>query len=497
MAIISQVWNGKAFVNTDSDTVDQKNVNDGAASSSTLWTSSKVSEELTKKAEKTHTHPASQVSGLHAVATNGNYESLINKPTIPPAYTHPNDSNTRHVTDAEKATWNGKANANHTHDYAPTNHSHSNYAPTSHTHTIANISGLQGEIDNLKQSVSNGKNLIASAITEKGIAASGSETHQSLANKIKQISTGGMETYKHFVGNLIKDSSFDEGGTPENGSLTANYMVGPHNDYCAGVHFINRRTGDGQYNRIHSSTTSSNTWNYFAVGLSGDRIALYCRYYEDYNYHIVSCATNSVVRTKTYTNYISPDDQGGFNYASCYRNDKIYAIGNSGNLYKVNDIYDISLGWTNLGYYLSGYTLSCSNNKLFVICSNRRIICINTSNDAVLWDKTFTTNLRVDEIAGNYIPLDSTQYVDANTGNIVSTGAPSFKITGYHVNGDTYFNSGNNYILYKKGTNTVLANIVNFNVTSVDRELFGYCYKDTSDGYYDNLSLVAGHHIKK
>lgn len=31
-------------------------------------------------------------------------------------YVHPNDANTRHVTDAEKSTWNNKANANHTHN---------------------------------------------------------------------------------------------------------------------------------------------------------------------------------------------------------------------------------------------------------------------------------------------------------------------------------------------------------------------------------------------
>lgn len=30
-------------------------------------------------------------------------------------YTHPNDSNTRHVSDAEKNTWNSKANGNHSH----------------------------------------------------------------------------------------------------------------------------------------------------------------------------------------------------------------------------------------------------------------------------------------------------------------------------------------------------------------------------------------------
>lgn len=31
-------------------------------------------------------------------------------------YIHPNDSNTRHVTDAEKQTWNSKANSSHNHD---------------------------------------------------------------------------------------------------------------------------------------------------------------------------------------------------------------------------------------------------------------------------------------------------------------------------------------------------------------------------------------------
>ncbi|MFR0781327.1 MAG: hypothetical protein ACLSH8_17240, partial [Zhenhengia sp.] len=31
-------------------------------------------------------------------------------------YVHPNDANTRHVTDAEKSNWNGKANSSHTHD---------------------------------------------------------------------------------------------------------------------------------------------------------------------------------------------------------------------------------------------------------------------------------------------------------------------------------------------------------------------------------------------
>ena len=52
-------------------------------------------------------------------------------------YSHPSthaatmisqDSTHRFVTDAEKSTWNGKANASHT---------HSNYASSSHTHNYA------------------------------------------------------------------------------------------------------------------------------------------------------------------------------------------------------------------------------------------------------------------------------------------------------------------------------------------------------------------------
>lgn len=38
-----------------------------------------------------------------------------NKTEIPAPYVHPNDANTRHVTDSDKANWNGKANGSHTH----------------------------------------------------------------------------------------------------------------------------------------------------------------------------------------------------------------------------------------------------------------------------------------------------------------------------------------------------------------------------------------------
>ncbi|MNV50193.1 hypothetical protein D3C71_1421900 [compost metagenome] len=50
---------------------------------------------------------------------------------------------------------------------------------------------ISDEINSLKSSVSNGKNGIASAITGKGIAASGSDSFSTLSNKIGQIVVGG------------------------------------------------------------------------------------------------------------------------------------------------------------------------------------------------------------------------------------------------------------------------------------------------------------------
>lgn len=49
---------------------------------------------------------------------------------------------------------------------------------------------LQEQINNLFQNVSNGKELIASAITDKGINASDEETFQELAEKISSIIVG-------------------------------------------------------------------------------------------------------------------------------------------------------------------------------------------------------------------------------------------------------------------------------------------------------------------
>ena len=53
------------------------------------------------------------------------------------------------------------------------------------------ISTLNGNMNNLFQSVSNGKSQIAGAITDKGVPTSASDSYSTMANNIRAIPTGG------------------------------------------------------------------------------------------------------------------------------------------------------------------------------------------------------------------------------------------------------------------------------------------------------------------
>lgn len=75
MTFVNKVWNGSTFVATDSDTVDRRNVDDGAPSTNTLWTSQKISNELEKKASKDLATSSS--SGLMSASDKANLDALV------------------------------------------------------------------------------------------------------------------------------------------------------------------------------------------------------------------------------------------------------------------------------------------------------------------------------------------------------------------------------------------------------------------------------------
>ena len=71
-------------------------VDSSLSSSSTNPVQNKVIKSaLDGKANSSHTHGASQITGLSKVATSGSYNDLSNKPTIPSAYTLPTASSTQ------------------------------------------------------------------------------------------------------------------------------------------------------------------------------------------------------------------------------------------------------------------------------------------------------------------------------------------------------------------------------------------------------------------
>ena len=72
------------------------------AAERTLWnTVSNKVDKVSGKGLSTEDYTTVEKSKLSGIEANAN------------RYVHPNDANTRHVTDTEKATWNGKANASH------------------------------------------------------------------------------------------------------------------------------------------------------------------------------------------------------------------------------------------------------------------------------------------------------------------------------------------------------------------------------------------------
>lgn len=114
--------------------------------------------------------------------------------------------------------------------YAAANHNHNGvYAPVSHTHTTANITGLDtklsgydSEIANLKSSVSEGKSLVAAAVTDKGVTTAADATFQTIANNIGKIKTG-FGSYRIAYGDAT--NSISGGPTSKRGSsrLTINF----------------------------------------------------------------------------------------------------------------------------------------------------------------------------------------------------------------------------------------------------------------------------------
>lgn len=129
-------------------------------------TTDEMSTALAGKANATHGHNASDITGLADVATSGSYNDLTDKPTIPSAYIHPashpasmieglatvatsgsyNDLSDKPTIPTSLPANGGNADTvdgKHAADFATATHNHdSSYAAKTHSHSQSEVTGL-------------------------------------------------------------------------------------------------------------------------------------------------------------------------------------------------------------------------------------------------------------------------------------------------------------------------------------------------------------------
>ena len=94
---------------------------------------SNIQTQLNGKAASSHTHTASQVSGLATVATSGSYNDLTNKPSIPAAITVDSALSSTSTNPVQNKVINSAL---------------AGKAASSHTHTSANITDFESAVEN-------------------------------------------------------------------------------------------------------------------------------------------------------------------------------------------------------------------------------------------------------------------------------------------------------------------------------------------------------------
>ena len=180
---------------------------------------------------------------------------------------------------ATKDELNAKANATHTHTVSDiTNLSISTYQTKTDDELITQNKTIVGAINETFQSVSNGKTLIASAITDKGVTTSNNDTFQVMADNISKINSvitdvninsynilkdnwkfkllsnnGTDRSYTDEISQSYDDSTFENISIPHDWAIYKEFNSSSPGKYEGGY----LDGGDGVY-RIKLDTTSLN-----------------------------------------------------------------------------------------------------------------------------------------------------------------------------------------------------------------------------------------------
>ena len=183
---------------------------------SNYYTKAEIDLSLSNKANISHAHTEyASIDHVH------NYNDLTNKPTIPSKTSDlTNDSSFLTAIPDTYATKtyvdNAIANASTSEEVLL-----STYQTKTDDELITQNKTIVGAINETFQSVSNGKTLIASAITDKGISTSNTDTFETMANNIASIITGSGSTEIKYVESIALDKNTATINLGETEQLTA------------------------------------------------------------------------------------------------------------------------------------------------------------------------------------------------------------------------------------------------------------------------------------
>lgn len=205
---------------------------------SNYYTSTQVDTKLSGKADKSHTHTATEVTGLATVATSGKYSDLTGKPTIDSALSTTSTNAVQNkVINAKLTTMqtaiDGKASGTHTHSYndlddlptidtelnATSTHAVQNKAiataingkaDSDHNHAAADITGLSKVATSNKYSDLDGKPTIDSALSSTSTNAVQNKVINSKISTLETAINGkASSTHTHSYNDLTDTPTID------------------------------------------------------------------------------------------------------------------------------------------------------------------------------------------------------------------------------------------------------------------------------------------------
>ena len=212
----------------------------------------------------------------------------------------------------------------------------------SHTHTISNVTGLQDKLDEVFQSVSNGKTLLETAITDKGSSVSKAgdvATFEELKTGIAGISNG--------VCKLNIFTQTEEPSTKEGLWLKTSNT---YNDVL--------NIGNQGYTRM--TDIPYFYYNGSAVAINNDIYLVGCGYYSTHNYRY-----NTTTNNYTRMTYIPYD----FEYGSAVSvGSDIYLLGGRNkNNYKYNTLTDTYTKMSDIPYSFSDGSAVVIGNDIYLL----------------------------------------------------------------------------------------------------------------------------------